>query len=168
MNAEPPIFELWKFEQWYLKYHRYVGGLELQTTVWLGEHELNCLTCVSSDSHFPTQESCTTHEFQSTPDDWMLSSLYLTSNPSIPSWPVLLLLTLLFVCPWLWMKLLNWCCFCHSGHKCHLEIYTIFENNCSAFIKAIILFFSFFQNHACTCTGNWILREFHLHDFGYI
>lgn len=54
MNAEPPIFELWKFEQWYLKYHRYVGGLELQTTVWLGEHELNCLTCVSSDSHFPT------------------------------------------------------------------------------------------------------------------
>lgn len=42
---------------------------ELQTTVWLGEHELNCLTCVSSDSHFPTQESCTTHEFQSTPDD---------------------------------------------------------------------------------------------------
>lgn len=140
MNAEPPIFELWTFEQWYLKYHRYVGGLELQTTVWLGEHELNCLTCVSSDSHFPTQESCTTHEFQSTPDDWMLSSLYLTSNPSIPSWPVLLLLTLLFVCPWLWMKLLNWCCFCHSGHKCHLEIYTIFENNCSAFIKAIILF----------------------------
>lgn len=72
MNAEPPIFELWKFEQWYLKYHRYVGGLELQTTVWFGEHELNCLTCVSSDSHYPTQESCTTHEFQSTPDDWML------------------------------------------------------------------------------------------------
>lgn len=63
MNAEPPIFELWTFEQWYLKYHRYVGGLELQTTVWLGEHELNCLTCISSDSHFPTQESCTTHEF---------------------------------------------------------------------------------------------------------
>lgn len=140
MNAEPPIFELWKFEQWYLKYHRYVGGLELQTTVWLGEHELNYLTCVSSDSHFPTQESCTTHEFQSTPDDWMLSSLYVTSNPSIPSWPILLLLTLLFVCPWLWMKLLNWCCFCHSGHKCHLEIYTVFENNFSAFFKAIILF----------------------------
>lgn len=52
-----------------LKYQRYVGGLELQTSVWLGEHELNCLTCVSSDSHFPTPESCTTHEFQSTPDD---------------------------------------------------------------------------------------------------
>lgn len=31
------------------------------------------------------------------------------------------------------------------------------------------LFFLFlFQNHACTCTGNWIWREFYLHDFGYI
>lgn len=136
MNAEPPIFELWKFEQWYLKYHRYVGGLELQTTVWLGEHELNCLTCVSSDSY-----SRILHHtwIYSTPDDWMLSSLYLTSNPSIPSWPVLLLLTLLFVCPWLWMKLLNWCCFCHSGHKCHLEIYTIFQH----FLKQLFFLFLF-------------------------
>lgn len=97
----------------------------------------------------------------------MLSSLYVTSNPSIPSWPILLLLTLLFVCPWLWMKLLNWCCFCHSGHKCHLEIYTVFENNFSAFLKKLFFLF-LFQNHACTCTGNWIWREFYLHDFGYI
>lgn len=73
---------------------------------------------------------------------WWLNAVIIIYDlkSSIPSWPVLLLLTLLFVCPWLRMKLLNWCCFCHSGHKCHLEIYTIFENNCSAFIKAIILF----------------------------
>lgn len=90
----------------------------------------------------------------------MLSSLYVTSIPCIPSWPALLYSCWLssssvLDCGWnSWIDAVFVTLAINATWK-----YTIFENNFSTFFKSIILFV-FVYEPCITCIGNRILENF--------